>query len=231
MGVKNLRLKGGYKAYRRYVVKYLNEELNLNCIVLHGLTGVGKTEVIKQLKKLDIKAVDLEGLANHRGSVFGHVGKGIQPSQKYFETLLFSELIDLESPDEVVVECESKRIGRCYIPDLFYRSMIAGRAILLYAPLEQRIERIIKDYMSETNWEALVEPVKCLKRRLGKEKVNQLIHDLKGHNFSRVVKTLLLEYYDPLYNYPDGPSPAYEFCVKVNDPLQAAVEIKNYLER
>lgn len=233
MGIPVYQLKGGYKSYRKYVVKFFEHwQLPFKFVVLHGLTGVGKTDVIKELQKLGQAAIDLEGLANHRGSVFGHIGMKKQPTQKHFENLLLNAIQNFKPDQEIIVECESKRIGQRFIPDSFYRAMCAGDSILLYAPLQHRIDRIIKEYILKAGVrpEILVQPIRSLQKRLGKQKTEKLICYLQEHKLHQVVKLLLQEYYDPLYKFPDGPVENYDYCTKVIDPHLAAKEIISCLE-
>lgn len=164
------RLTGGYKSYRQYLLRYFNEGFCLEVCSFYGHTGTGKTEFLLKLQQLGLPVIDLEGLANHRGSVFGHVGLGQQPSQKRFDTLLYTALRGLSS-DVVLVEGESKKIGRIYIPERFYARMIEGTAYFIEGTLEKRIQRIIKEYGGSLiqNKEEIIGALTCLTASLGRD--------------------------------------------------------------
>ncbi len=231
MSVPAMRLLGGFKAYRKYVNNYFAEPLTHKFVVIHGLTGVGKTEVIQRLPQIGVAAIDLEGLANNRGSVFGNVGMTGQPSQKMFEGVLAGQLMELKDQGYVVVEGESKRIGRLFLPDSVFDAMNKGRTILLYSPIEKRIERINRIYTEgpDQNIEELIKAVQALSKRLGHAKVNELVEMIYRKQFDEAVKILLIDYYDPLYKYPDHPSEKYDISIDGADPIQAADAIKEFI--
>lgn len=194
------RLTGGYKAYRGYVLSYFNTMFNKKIKVFYGLTGSGKTELLLELMKNNLPVVDLEGLANNRGSVFGHIGLGKQPSQKRFDTLLFDSLSSLDD-DYIIVEGESKKIGRLYIPEQFYDRMIFGDSYLIECKIEFRIERIINEYggFLTKNKEEIIKSLEVLKVQLGNEQIALLIEKFNSGNLNEVVEYLLINYYDILY--------------------------------
>jgi tRNA 2-selenouridine synthase len=108
-------LDGGYKSYRHHVLESL--AVNRKMFVLGGLTGSGKTGLLDYLKKSGEQVVDLEGLANHKGSAFGALGQLTQPSSEHFANLLFKELEKTDPSRPVWVEDESRNIGTVFIPD------------------------------------------------------------------------------------------------------------------
>lgn len=231
MGVPVYRLIGGYKAYRRYVNQYLDRPLPHKVVVLHGLTGVGKTELLKSLREMQLPAVDLEGLSSNRGSVFGQIGMAPQPSQKMFESLLVNDLAQFEDPGYIIVECESRRVGRIILPASLVDGMRNGIKILTYCPVDIRTERIIRIYSSKTeeNENALKAAISSLERRLGKNKVAELSCMLDNGQIEDVVKYLLINYYDPLYKYPCQASDDYDFSVDTSDLNRAAEKIRDFL--
>ncbi len=164
---------------------------------MYGNTGTGKTEILKHLKLEDLDVLDLEGAANHRGSILGSVGLGEQNSQKMFESILYHTLKDRKG-NIVFTEGESKRIGRDVIPEYIFTKIKNGIHINITAPIDYRIETILKDYVHGTDDE-LIEALTCLKKRLGGEKVDRYIKWIKEDNYRQVIRELMHNYYDPLY--------------------------------
>lgn len=233
MGIKCYKLQSGYKGYRRFVNKFLEQEsLPVEIVVLHGLTGVGKTEVLQELKKIDVGVIDLEGIANNRGSVFGWVGLHQQPSQKMFEGSLVQNIILEQKKQFIITECESRRVGKIIIPKLFFDKMQSGKHILLYDSVENRIDRIVRMYTTKTteNKEALIKSLGMLEKRLGKETIEDLTKKIINGDFESVIKPLLIKYYDPLYNYPQGPSENYDLSISTENIQKAAQRIKEYIK-
>lgn len=233
IGFKVFYLIGGYKAYRRFIISYLSEyEYKQRFVVLEGLTGVGKTEVIAALRDMKEPAIDLETLAGHRGSVFGHIGLAKARSQKDFEALLVRELQYFKDQEYVIIECESRCIGPILLPERFFEAMKQATKILLYDNYEHRIQRILKTYLTsnQTNPLLLEEAVFNLQKRLGKQKTAFLLDYLHKGNSWAAVDFLLREYYDPVYHFPSSPCQIYDLSVCSRDPLEAAQKIKNYLK-
>lgn len=237
MGLPVYRLVGGYKAYRRYVHEYLTRPLSLKVVVIHGLTGVGKTEVLHELRRMSLPAVDLEGLANNRGSVFGQIGMYPQPSQKMFDSLLVKELALWEAAGYIIVECESRRIGRLILPDNLIEAMRNGIKILAYCPIKIRMERIKRIYSSKNefglveNKEELKKAIKSLERRIGKQRTTEFCRMVDLGQLNEVVQHLLVSYYDPLYRYPSEPSAQYDLSIDTSDISTAAAKISAVLSK
>ncbi|MHB1125530.1 MAG: tRNA 2-selenouridine(34) synthase MnmH [Bacillota bacterium] len=225
-------LTGGYKSFRRYINSFFEIGLRQTVVVIYGLTGVGKTEIIYELQRMEQPVLDLEGLANHRGSVFGAVGLGEQPSQKRFESLLWWEIRRWHESSVLIVEGESRKIGRLFLPVSLYSAMLGGRHVLVFDSMENRVRRIVDEYAAGPgdNRHALEQSIGALTIRIGKQKA-VLLQSLTGEGkYDEVVPVLLREYYDPLYRHPDIPSPAYDLCVNNSNPAEAAKEIAGYVE-
>lgn len=232
MGYQVYRVIGGFKAYRLYVNEYLaHETIPHRAVVLHGLTGVGKTEVLQRLCAEGIPALDLEGLARHRGSAFGKIGQPSSPSQKMFEAMIVHILTRCEKRGVIVVECESRRIGNLSVPPPVMASMARGYRVLLYTSLANRVERINRAYTGGPgrNVAELQRSVASLERRLGCRRVAELNGLLEEMEFDRVVSFLLKDYYDPLYRYPDAPSADYDLSVETSDLVNAALTVKKFV--
>ena len=141
-GVECCIKEGGYKAYRRWIHGVLERGVTFK--VLTGLTGSGKTEKLQKLAKCGENVLDLEGLANHRGSSFGMLGQDPQPSYEQFENLIGDRLSNLCSP--IWVEDESRMIGNCKIPDPIYDAIQKGELVVVEAPKQKRLQRLIEMY-------------------------------------------------------------------------------------
>lgn len=194
------QLNGGHKAFRRMVHDYFMRNQWPPVYVLRGLTGVGKTRVLKQLAERGQPVVDLEGLANHRGSAFGALGLQPQPSQKMFEALLWDRLVHLSDHPYLVTEGESRHIGRVVVPPLFHQAMQAQVSLWLEATLATRVAIILDDYPARDQLrEQFLAPLQALKERLGKQTVAELTTLLEQGQWEQLVRELMVRYYDPLY--------------------------------
>ncbi|SFG48739.1 tRNA 2-selenouridine synthase [Desulfotomaculum arcticum] len=233
MGFKVFRITGGFKAYRKHVLQFFDREiLPYRAVALHGLTGVGKTDVLLELKSWGFNVLDLEGLARHRGSVFGKIGQLPSPGQKMFESLIESEFRLVQINSYFLVECESKRIGKLIIPSAVFNTMGKGINILLYANVKSRTERIKRDYLTgkDGNLTALKAAIERLAKYIGNRKVTELTDLLGSGKISSVIEFLLLNYYDPLYKYPSGPSDDYFLSVNTENLGMAVKEIACFIE-
>jgi len=190
-------LKGGYKAYRNYIRENLVTDRKF--IILGGLTGSGKTLWLKQLSQSGEAVVDLERLANHRGSVFGGIGLGMQPTNEQFENDLFQNL-QLFTPDQFIwLEDESRQIGRIFMPEPFSAAMTNSPIIRIQVPEELRIKVILDEY-ADLDIERLAASIRQISKRLGGLVTQQCLDLLGDQDFAGVVR-LLLPYYDKTYSH------------------------------
>jgi tRNA 2-selenouridine synthase len=198
LGYNILKLDGGYKKYREFIgkkIKELNE--NVEYIIVHGKTGIGKTKILQSLEKKGYSVLDLEKLADHKGSFFGGLCEKRGQSQKRFESLIYN-FFKTTLPKYVICESESKRIGDVYIPDTIFESMKQGRHIFADTPLEHRIKIVMEDY-SDTGLEAIRECILKLRRYAKIEYVDNLLKLLEEKNLESISKELIEGYYDALY--------------------------------
>lgn len=234
MGITSYQLLGGYKAYRRYVLDSLEQfDIKAKIVVLCGSTGVGKTLLLTKLDEKGVAVIDLEKLANHRGSAFGQVGLGRPATAQNFDANLLEELQRLNDQPYIVVECESKRVGNVYLPNVLYNAMQQGLKVFVKASIETRIDRLIKEYTGiyNENYDGIVNSLKTLSKRLGAKKTQQLYQDFTDGRIHEMVRTLLIEYYDPLYGYETCSLADYDFSVDAENIEQAACAIINYLNQ
>lgn len=196
-GINSKTLIGGYKSYRRYSKEYLSKPFKL--VVLGGMTGSGKTEIILELSKYGQQIIDLEGLANHKGSAFGAIGQKPQPSTEFFENLLFEDLLKLDLEKYIWVEDESKAIGSVFIPQEFFNQMLNSPVIAIERSTETRIKRLTSEY-TNCNPQLLVDSVNKIAKRLGGDNVAKAIQSIGFGNFEEAVG-ISLRYYDKAYQY------------------------------
>ncbi|WP_371371195.1 tRNA 2-selenouridine(34) synthase MnmH [Sporomusa aerivorans] len=234
MGISCCQLLGGYKAYRQHVLDRLKEfEVKPVIVVLCGSTGTGKTMILQQLAERNISVIDLERLANHRGSVFGQIGLGKPATAQNFDAALLAALDNLNSQTYIVVECESKRIGNVYLPECLFNAMKQGKRILVSTNIEMRVDRLIQEYLNifSKNDKAILTSIESLRKRLGNKKTDNLLTDFKAGKVRDVVKILLMEYYDPMYGYEKADVAEYDIGVNADNLEQATEIITQYLQQ
>ena len=189
-----VQLEGGYKDYRRYVREQLEVVKIPPLVVLYGLTGCGKTEILEKMKN----SVDLEGLAEHRGSIFGDIN--LEPnSQKRFDSLLLKRLIELKDEPVVFTEGESRRIGRILINERFWEAMKKGKKVKVVSDIDERVERIYRIYCDKFDKELFKEKTRFIKKYVGGKKTEELCDLIDQGKVKEFLKQILLEYYDKLY--------------------------------
>ncbi len=200
LGHKNIwKLKGGYKDYRAYVRNHLEEELkDLSFITLYGNTGSGKTLILEELRKRGMDVIDLEGAANHRGSMLGGVGLAEQNSQKKFESIIFDKLRNRKT-NYIFIEGESRKIGKIIIPEALFKAFKhEGTAIKINTSIEDRLDIILAEYINGHN-EDIIESLEHFRDFLGNDKVDEYIDNVNSNNFRFVARDLMINYYDPMY--------------------------------
>jgi len=199
-GYRAIQLQGGYKAFRHHVSSYFeNFTPPAPLIVLHGMTGCGKTTFINQLPRATWTPIDLEGLACHRGSAFGAVGLCQDLSQKRFDTLLWNAFRTAPADRPIVVEGESQRIGAISLPGILYEAMSAGTRVWCTVSLETRVERLAAEYAREEYREALEASLERIKKRLGGPQLAELRQQLADWDVAGFAAGLIRNYYDKLY--------------------------------
>ncbi|MES2666726.1 MAG: tRNA 2-selenouridine(34) synthase MnmH [Pseudomonadota bacterium] len=138
-------IAGGYKAWRGLVVKALYDTpFPARVVVLDGNTGSAKTDVLNRLPARGVQVIDLEGLARHRGSLFGSMGA--QPAQKAFDCALAMAVSRLDPSRPVVIEAESSKVGECRLPPEIWKAMVAAPRIAIAAPRAARAQYLVRAY-------------------------------------------------------------------------------------
>lgn len=191
-------LKGGYKVFRNWVLDQF--AIQRQFLVLGGYTGSGKTELLQRLAASGQPVIDLEGLAHHKGSAFGHLGNIPQPSVEMFENQLAVRLWNggEMAPSPIWLEAESQRIGWLNLPNAFFQQVKDAPVLFLDIPFEQRLERIVADY-GRFEKEALVQSVMRIRKRLGGLETKNCISFLIENNLKEAF-AILLRYYDKWYD-------------------------------
>lgn len=190
-------LKGGYKMFRKKVLEVLDQPPKL--VVLGGMTGSGKTKILKELGKKGENIIDLEAIARHKGSAFGGLGELPQPGYEQFENQLALEILSVKNQKIIWVENESRMIGRVKIPDNFYQQMRTAMVIEIMVPHEERVLEIEKNYGSFEK-ELLVESTRKLQKKMGDKRTTDACNLLVSGDLKGWIG-ILLEYYDENYRY------------------------------
>lgn len=230
-GVDIPRLEGGYKAFRTFLLEVLSGTwMSASPITLGGHTGSGKTKVIYNVDK----AIDLEGIAHHRGSSFGGYIDP-QPQQINFENRLAYDLVkhDAKGYKHLVLEDEGRNVGRCFINRELFDYFRSGTMVILSVPFEERIQNTLEEYVQDSQssyvkrygeaeglaqWYEYIEgSMKRVERRLGGDRLKKVLMELKDAYRSQLatgslnfhegwIAAFLRDYYDPMYEYQMGKS-------------------------
>lgn len=196
-GIETTLLEGGYKSYRHFVLSALAEKRKV--IVLGGMTGSSKTQILRRLALLNSQVVDLEALANHKGSAFGALGQQPQPSSEHFSNILFDKWRHIDAADPVWLEDESRNIGTVFMPDSFYDNIQSSRTVILMMSLEKRLPRLIEEYSTYPR-EHLKDSVLRISKRLGGDNTKDALAAIDTGDFAKAIE-ITLKYYDKAYIY------------------------------
>jgi tRNA 2-selenouridine synthase len=174
-------------------------------VLLDGNTGSGKTELLARAAARGCQVLDLEALAGHRGSLFGHVGT--QPSQKWFETQLAASSLGLDPARPLLVEAESSRIGERLVPPALWKAMLAAPRVAVSAPLAARVDYTLGHYASlAEDREELDSVIAMLKPLAGGEAVARWQTLAADGDLWTLVAELMERHYDPRYARSRGPA-------------------------
>ncbi len=210
IGYKVEKLKGGWKAYRHWV----NEQLTVipaqyRYHILSGPTGCGKTRLLYALRDAGAQVLDLEGIAEHRGSVLGSIPGVPQPTQKLFDSLLLRQLSGYDPAHPVWVEAESKKIGNVQLPETLLSTMRTGLTIRVDAAMTQRVRLWREDYRHfEQDPQGMLERLQFLRPLVGGEEFSAWEALAQERRMPELFERLMRNHYDPSYrrailrNYP-----------------------------
>ena len=227
VGWNAARLEGGYKSFRRQVVadlETLPERVRFQ--VICGATGTGKSRLLEALAAAGAQVLDLEALAAHRGSVLGELPDAAQPSQKAFETAIWTALSTFDPARPAYVESESRKVGDLRVPERLIARMRASACLRLEASQPTRVALLLEDYAHVLDDpERLAEKLRCLAPLHGAERIDAWIGELRRGDWKALVSDLLESHYDPAYrrslvrNYGEAASAP---GVAVPDPSREA---------
>lgn len=200
VGWRTAVLRGGYQTYRRAVVRALYDAPPLpGVVLLEGGTGAGKTAMLQALAARGAQVLDLEGMAEHRGSLLGALPGRPQPSQKMFESRLAAAMAALDPTRPVVVEAESSRVGEVTLPPALWSAMTDAPAVELRASPAVRARRLAGEYGADLDRAAVDEALGRLPRHLAKADVRRWRDLLAGGELDALARELIDAHYDPAY--------------------------------
>lgn len=195
------QLQGGYKAYRQYILAQLDTlPQHFQFVVLCGPTGSGKSRLLQTLAQKGRQILDLEGLAQHRGSLLGLLPGKAQPTQRFFETCLHEKLRHFSPDQPIFIESESKRIGQLTLPASLFQKMQESSCLQIDVPFQERVRFLCEDYICYINDPQLLhQKIHRLAPYHSKAMLQRWFTLIEQHDYTRLVEELLNEHYDPLY--------------------------------
>lgn len=193
-------IAGGYKTYRRLVVKAVYDSpIGPEVILIDGGTGTGKTRLLQHLAQAGAQVLDLEAMAAHRGSLFGATGES-QPAQKMFESRLAMALVGMDGARPLFVEAESNKIGKIILPPALWRAMIAARRVRINAPLAARATFLVSAYSDLLDdADKLDRTLQKLTHYHGHDQISAWRALAKSHAYHELAAELITRHYDPRY--------------------------------
>ncbi|MGF1494140.1 MAG: tRNA 2-selenouridine(34) synthase MnmH [Microcoleaceae cyanobacterium] len=215
---------GGYKAFRRWGAALLKEPQKM--IILGGMTGTGKTAILDELDALGSQILNLEELANHRGSSYGALGQAPQPTNEQFLNLITAQWSKLQRDQPVWIEAESKRIGTCRIPEELFQQMQTAPVVEIQKSRPERLQRLVQDY-GEFSPQDLVAATERIRKRLGGARTQTAINLIQAGKLTEATD-LILQYYDKAYQHDLEQRSTSHHSVDLTDclPLESARKLQ-----
>lgn len=195
VGIEVKLLKGGYKAYRNYIRTQFSKPVPL--LVVGGLTGSGKTELLQRLENDGEQFLDLEGIAHHKGSAFGPLGQLEQPTTEQFENNCFAKWRTFDFSKLVLLEGESPNIGRVRINDALLEQMRFADLLIVELSRMGRLKRIMNEY-GHFAVADLIDTSKRIEKKLGGQNLKIVLEHLNAGRIEDAAD-ILLDYYDRSY--------------------------------
>jgi tRNA 2-selenouridine synthase len=211
-GFEVFLLNGGYKAFRRWGRSLFS--VSQPIILLGGMTGTGKTEILNALRTLGEQTLDLEDLANHRGSSYGALGQPPQPTNEQFWNLISLQWSRFQRHQPVWIEAESKRIGICRVPQEIFQQMEQAPVILIQRTREERLSLLVELY-GTANREDLIQATKRIHKHLGGLRTTEAINFIQQEKLTEALD-LILHYYDKAYTYDLQKRSRLAYCVDIS---------------
>ena len=194
-GFEVFTIRGGYKSFRHWALRQWHRTYPLS--VIGGMTGAGKTRVLTRLKVTGEQTIDLEDLAQHKGSTYGSLNRLIQPTQEQFENELACLLARTNSHRRIWIEDESQNIGKCLIPKPLWTQLRNATLFELQVPEQDRVAALLEEYGGlDKNF--LVESTERIARRLGPEQAKAAITAIREERMADFIRQVLV-YYDKTY--------------------------------
>lgn len=194
-------LEGGYKRYRHDVMTQIDEVAGqIRPVLIQGKTGSAKTRILRAAAEHGTQSIDLEGLAQHRGSLLGVEPDSTEPPQRLFESLLFEQLRHLDLSRPVLIEAESSRIGSCHIPPKLWQMMQGAARISIEVPVQERVAFLLEDYAHlRSDPEHLSRLIDGMASRHGYDVTRHWQEHLHSGDWESLATALIVEHYDPAY--------------------------------
>ncbi|MBC8079313.1 MAG: tRNA 2-selenouridine(34) synthase MnmH [Gorillibacterium sp.] len=229
MGIHVYRLTGGVRAYRKWVVDTLETmQFHPTTYVINGNTGMGKTAILHKLQDEGYPIIDLEAMAGHRGSIFGQIGL-LPHNQKTFDSLLLGKLIEYSDAPFVLMEGESRRIGKVVMPEFLEIKKQQSVQIFIDLPLQERVRQIIEDYRPWEHKAEMLHSFLKIKDRIHTPIAKEIHDHLNEERYEQAVLLLLEHYYDPRYEYSAGQYEQERVDIKAQSVTEAAEKLKQFL--
>ena len=195
--IKTHSLKGGYKSYRQLALDIFSRPFQF--VVIGGYTGSGKSEILRALSEIGEQVIDLEKLANHKGSAFGGLLMPPQPTTEQFQNDLFEEVLKLDPAKRIWIEDESLAVGKIFLPRDLWKQLSAGPVVELAVDKEIRIERLVHEY-GPAGQDEFLDAMTRIKKKLGGQNFNEAKEKYLSGDLRSTID-LLLHYYDKAYTF------------------------------
>ncbi len=226
-GFQTITLQGGYKTFRQWVRNTVSTPKKI--IILGGMTGTAKTDILHALKAQGEQVLDLEGHANHRGSSYGALCLPPQPSTEHFENKVATEWDTFDNQRPIWIEAESRSVGSCRVPPELFEQMESAFALEITRPVAERVALLV-DIYGQADRDELVAATERIRKRLGGDRTQAAIAHIQSGDLASAV-TITLDYYDRAYRYglEQRDRPVHEVDVTGLSPEQAAQKLRHVL--